>query len=200
MVVRGLKGLGQTRTSRSANGGTADTTGLEIEVTGYLTDRLKISASVSTGSAEYTEDIVFDGEVDTPKGTPMPFAPDLRYWVGIDYTIPDLLAGGDVWMRWDISGQSDSYNNRFWVDDDGSTVEADILPAWDVSNATIGWQSESWQVNVRVNNVFDKKYFQSFSSGNNYIAEDWYPGETRFQNFRTYNRPREIRLQIRKDF
>ncbi len=182
------------------NGGTAETTGLEIEVTGYLTDQFKISASVSTGSAEYTEDIVFDGEVDTPKGTPMPFAPDLRYWVGIDYTIPDLLAGGDVWLRWDISGQSESYNNRAWVGDDGLPVQADALPAWDVSNATIGWQGESWQVNVRVNNVFDKKYFQSFSSGNNYVAEDWYPGETRFQNFRTYNRPREISLQIRKDF
>ncbi len=182
------------------NGGTAETTGLELEVTGCVTDQLKISASVSTGSAEYTQDIVFDGEVDTPKGTAMPFAPELRYWVGIDYTIPDLLAGGDVWLRWDISGQSDSNNDRAWVGDDGLPVQADALPAWNVSNATVGWQADSWQVNVRVNNVFDKKYFQSFSSGNNYIVEDWYPGETRFQNFRTYNRPREISLQIRKDF
>ncbi len=185
----------------TVNGGTAESTGLEIEVTGYVTDQLKITASASTGSAEYTQDIVFNGNISTPKGTEMPFAPDLRYWVGIDYTIPDLIAGGDVWLRWDISGQSDSTSERAGFDDDeGTLTPADGLPSWNVSNATVGWQGDSWQVNVRVNNVFDKKYFQSFSNGSNYIAEDWYPGETRFQNFRTYNRPREISLQIRKDF
>ena len=131
----------------------------------------------------------------------MPYAPDLRYWIGIDYTMQDVLFGGDVWLRWDISGQSESKNNRAWVDGDtGDTVQADSLPAWDVSNATVGWQSESWQVNLRVNNVFDKKYIQYFSSGNNWVTEDWFPAETRFKNFTNYNRPREVSLQIRKDF
>ncbi len=185
------------------NGGKGESKGLELEATAYIGDNLKIIASLSTGSAEYTEDIVFQGEIDTVAGTEMPFAPKTKYWVGIDYTIPDAMFGGDVWFRWDVSGQDKSKNGRSWTDydDDGvpTFIESDELPGWNVSNATIGWQGESLQVNLRVNNVLDQKYMQSFSSGSNYAA-DFFPGTVGFRDFRTYNRPREIRLQMRKDF
>ena len=41
----------------TVNGGTAETTGLEVDITGHLTENLRINANFSTGSAEYTEDI-----------------------------------------------------------------------------------------------------------------------------------------------
>ena len=55
-------------------------------------------------------------------------------------------------------------------------------------------------MNLRINNVWDKKYLQSFSNGDNWIVDDWFPDETRFRDFGVYNRPREVSLQVRKDF
>ena len=168
----------------------------------YLTDQLRFSANISAGSAEYTDAILeADGSVNTPEGTDMPYAPDYKYWFGIDYTIPDALWGGDIWMRYDQSGSADSRNGRAWIDGDtGAVVQADLLPSWNIGNAIIGWQSESWQLNLRINNVWDKKYLQSFSNGDNWIVDDWFPDDTRFRDFGVYNRPREVSLQIRKDF
>jgi outer membrane receptor protein involved in Fe transport len=184
------------------NGGKAESKGIELYASVYLTDQLRFSANISAGSAEYTDAILeADGSVNTPEGTDMPYAPDYKYWFGIDYTIPDALWGGDIWMRYDQSGSADSRNGRAWIDGDtGDVVQADLLPSWNIGNAIIGWQSESWQVNLRINNVWDKKYLQSFSNGDNWIVDEWFPDETRFRDFGVYNRPREVSLQIRKDF
>lgn len=185
------------------NAGTAESVGIEIYAEASLTENLHVSASISSSSAEYTEDIVrSDGSIDTPAGTDMPYAPDLKYWFSIDYTMPGVLFGGDVWMRFDVSYQADSFNERAWLSTDcgGTICYGDVLPSWSTSNFVIGWQGETVQVNLRVNNVFDEKYMQSFSDGWNDDIDLWWPGETRFHNLRTYNRPQEITLQIRKDF
>ncbi len=185
------------------NAGTAESVGIEIYAEASLTENLHVSASISSSSAEYTEDIVrSDGSIDTPAGTDMPYAPDLKYWISIDYTMPGVLFGGDVWMRFDVSYQADSFNERAWLSTDcgGTICYGDVLPSWSTSNFVIGWQGETVQVNLRVNNVFDEKYMQSFSDGWNDDIDLWWPGETRFHNLRTYNRPQEITLQIRKDF
>ena len=55
-------------------------------------------------------------------------------------------------------------------------------------------------MNLRINNVWDKKYLQSLYTSDNWIVDDWFPDETRFRDFSVYNRPREVSLQIRKDF
>ncbi len=185
------------------NAGEAESKGIEVYLTAAFTDNLSFSASVSSNSAEYTEDILdTDGEIDTPAGTDMPFAPSLKYWLALDYTLPGSLFGGDVWTRIDVTYQGDSFNERAWASTDcgGTICYGDVLPSWSTSNALIGWQGETVQVNLRINNIFDEKYMQSFSDGWNDDIDTWWPGETRFHDFRTYNRPREITLQFRLEF
>ena len=57
----------------------------------------------------------------------MPYAPDLKYWVGIDYTIPDAMFGGDILMRFDYSYTADTFDSRTWMDyyDDDNDVDFD---------------------------------------------------------------------------
>jgi iron complex outermembrane receptor protein len=193
------------------NGGTAESKGIEVFLKAAVTDNLNLTASINANSAEYTEDILNeDGTIDTPAGSDMPYAPDLKYWVGIDYTIPDVMFGGDILMRFDYSYTADTFDDRTWLDywDDDNDVDfdppvvvtGDLLPAWSTSNVTIGWQGESLQISLQVKNVFDEKYLQSFSDGWADDIDEWYPGETRFRGSSVYNRPQEITLRIRKDF
>jgi outer membrane receptor for monomeric catechols len=69
------------------NGGKAESKGIELYASVYLTDQLRFSANISAGSAEYTDAILeADGSVNTPEGTDMPYAPDYKYWFGISIT------------------------------------------------------------------------------------------------------------------
>jgi len=184
------------------NAGKAESKGIEVSLKAAITDNLEFTANVNSGNAEYTEDILnTEGEVDTPAGTDMPFAPDLKYWVGIDYTLPRAVFGGDMTLRLSHSYSAESVDGRSWLDGDGVTIhQADTLPSWGSTNATVAWYGESWAVNLQVKNLFDKKYLQSFSDGWADDIDSWYPGETRFRETAVYNRPQEITLQIRKEF
>jgi outer membrane receptor protein involved in Fe transport len=93
-----------------------------------------------------------------------------------------------------------------WDDDNDVAFDppvleyADYLPSWGSTNATVTWYGESWIFNLQVKNLLDKKYLQSFSDGWADDIDLWYPGEDRFRETAVYNRPREITLQIRKEF
>jgi len=193
------------------NAGKAESKGIEVSLKAAITDNLEFSANVNSGKAEYTEDILdTEGEISTPAGTDMPFAPDLKYWVGVDYTLPRAVFGGDMTFRLSHTYTAGSWDGRSWLDgwDDDNDVEfdppvvryADYLPSWGSTNATVAWYSESWAVRLQVKNLFDEKYLQSFSDGWADDIDSWYPGETRFRETAVYNRPQEITLQIRKDF
>jgi len=184
------------------NGGEAESKGIEVYLRAAVTDNLGFTASVNSGKAEYTEDIrSADGDVDTPAGTHMPFAPDLKYWVGLDYTIPSAVFGGDMTLRLNHSYTADTLNRRSWLDDDGVTIHnAHTLASWGTTNAMIAWYGESTMVNLQVKNIFDKKYEQSYSDWDADEVDTWWPGETRFREKVSYNRPLEVSLQFRKDF
>jgi outer membrane receptor protein involved in Fe transport len=184
------------------NGGTAESKGIEVYLKAAVTDNLEFTASVNAGKAEYTEDIrSADGEVDTPAGTTMPFAPDLKYWVGLDYTIPRTVFGGDLTLRLNHSYSAETLDGRSWLDDDGVTINnADTLPSWGTTNAMIAWYGETTMVNLGVRNLFDKKYLQAYGDGWADDVDAWWPGETRFRETAVYNRPLEVTLQFRKNF
>ena len=171
-------------------------TGLELNFTAQFTDNFRLMGSLTSMRGDFTEDIVYDpdGELDTPAGTSMPFSPDFKYWLGLDYTIPRPVFNGDVWFRYDISGQDAVFNSR------GSAQEGvEDIPAYNVSNLQVGWSSGNGLViSLRAKNAFDQRYYQSFTNGNNYIGE-WFD-DPRWQDMRTLNRPREISLGIRKAF
>jgi iron complex outermembrane receptor protein len=176
------------------NTGAAEQTGIELNITAQLTDNFRLTTSITSMQGEFTEDLVLDGVVETPAGTEMPFSPDLKYWIGLDYTVPDAMLNGDLWFRYDISGQDAVYNSR------GSARDGvEDIPAYNVSNFQIGWVNQTGlEISLRAKNVFDQRYFQSFSNGNNYIGLAF--DDPRWRDMPTYNRPREISLGIRKAF
>jgi outer membrane receptor protein involved in Fe transport len=115
--------------------------------------------------------------------------------------LPNAVLGGDMALRLNHSYSAQTFDGRSWLDDDGVTINnANILPSWGTTNAMIAWYGESLMVNLQVKNVFDKKYYQSFGDGWADDVDTWWPGETRFRETAVYNRPREITLQIRKEF
>ncbi len=193
------------------NGGQAEQTGVELSVVAAVTDRFKITTNLYGGDGEYTEDILswdisnddpntpeIEREVflDTPAGTPKPFAPDFKYTVGLEYMIPDAWAGGDLSFYYYINGQADSHNDRESAQN--GTVD---LPSWSTSNMTARWESgEGLELSLRVRNLFDERYVQSYSNDTDWQVEAYWPGETRFRERYTYNRPREISLQARYNF
>jgi len=190
------------------NGGKAETQGLELSITVHATDNFKIMGSFFAADGEYTEDIywldpqagtdplIVDEVLDTPAGTPMPFSPDYKYWIGLDWTIPQAMFGGDLWFRYDFSGQSDSYGDR------GLAEEGIVdIPAWNVSNLSVGWlNDDGWEARLYANNVWDQQYVQWFNRGDNGTMDDWFPSDDRYHNMRNYNRPREIGVRLTKKF
>ena len=191
------------------NGGTAVTEGIEVTFDFAATENFSIRGAFSFVDAEYTEDIFEydpvdgypnppdrDEVIDTPKGTSMPFSPDERYWVALDYNIPTAVFGGDLWLRYDIYGQSDSYKDRGAAE--AKTVS---FPSWNVSNMAIGWSGGSgWDVTIRAKNVWNDRYIQALSDSDNDNMDFYWPADPRYRDMTTYNRPREISVGITKRF
>ncbi len=186
------------------NGGAAEQTGAEVYITAVPTDNLRLTGNFAWGDGEYTEDIYSwdistdprTRVIDTPAGTEKPFSPEFAYSVGAEYTVPRDMFSGQVSLYYYINGQTDTYRNR------GSAQDGIVdLPAWDVHNMTVRWANDDgMSVSLRVRNIFNERYRQALYTGNNWQIDSYWPNETRWRDEVTFNRPREISLQLRYDF
>jgi outer membrane receptor protein involved in Fe transport len=185
------------------NGNSAEQKGIEFATSWQATDRLRFDASAFFADPEFSEDTFYPrddpGDPSIKEGQTMPNSPDTKYWWAAEYTVPSAFGlNGDLWFRYDDSYQASTYNtlsNALENDPNG------LLPSSHSANLQGGLTLQSgWDVSMIVRNVWDEQNVSWLSSTTYSGPGTIYPDETRFNNFRTLQKPRTFGLQVRKKF
>lgn len=178
------------------NGGTAEQKGLELSGWYYFTDNFYIEGSVFMGDPEFTEDFTLqDGDL-IPAGTPMPISPEEKYWVALQYTIPNVgFADSELWFRYDHSYWSETWRSVSWAID--GDRENGTYPQWSSGNFQVGMTLQNdWELTLMARNVWDDRNYgwrRQYGYGEQF-------GSDLGNEFRSYERPRTISLTVRKAF
>ncbi|MGR2824761.1 TonB-dependent siderophore receptor [Acinetobacter sp. 1124_18A] len=127
--------------------GEQKTKGVELSVAGQLTDQLSVLAGYS----------YMDGKIEKSAigltGNHSALTPNNTANLWLKYQI------NDHWYA-AVGGRGES--SRFSASDNKN-----VLPGYAVVNAALGYQSERYDVNFNLNNLFDRDYFVSGHSGAN---------------------------------
>jgi len=195
-------GLGAWWIRGSVNAGDAESTGIEANATWQATDNFKVRASLFAADAEFTEDYFRpaepgeDPDLQIRKGMVMPGSPDLKAFLSFTYDVPDVL-GGDMWMYFDRSYQSETWNNTGNIRDNDTRG---LSESWTHSNLQAGLDFKNdFSITLRVNNVFDEDTHTSINDGILGYSEE-FPDSTRDKSNRNEGRPRTAWLSLRKGF
>ncbi len=181
------------------NGETGESLGAEISFEWQATDNLSFEGSMYFANSEYTADTYTAPPPEEPylvDGQEMPNSPDEKYWLAVEYTVPDILRG-DLWFRYDTS-----YQGEVWPDLDAAVSQNPewLVPSWTSSNLQVGLNLESgWDISLMARNVWDGNGITNMYTST-YIS-DWKEFEDpRFRNERTIHQPRTYSLSVRKSF
>jgi outer membrane receptor protein involved in Fe transport len=183
------------------NAADAENKGVELETTFLFTQNLSVDLTLYYADPEWTTDFKYpwQGEDDEPelrKGMTMPSSPQWKGWAALHWTIPGLFGTQEAFLHYDISFQDESYNSLTSVTENDPNG---IVPSWNYSNLQLGVRLESdWTFNLVVRNLFDQKAMSWLDTGGNY-ASDWFGADWN-RDIRSYNRPRTIGLQVRKNW
>ena len=192
-----ISGVGAWWVRGTVNASTAETTGLEVNATYQPTSRLSISGSLFVANPEFTDDYINPntGGLEIRDGQAMPGSPEEKAWLSITYDIPDVL-GGNMWVYYDISYQSETWNdsaNARDLDENG------LADSWTYSNLQVGLNlANGWDVTLHINNLFDQETYSWISTYDNDDADLF--GDPRYHNVRSIDRPRTTWLQVKKSF
>ena len=119
-------------------------------------------------------------------GNQLPNAPEHTIKLGLAYTLPSEIFGGDVTFRWDYYWQDDSYAREF-------NTKGDAIDSWDQHNAAImynstdgKWNARLWARNLQDEDNITGHYLTSDTSGyfrNYFTTEPRIYGFTMRYNF-----------------
>lgn len=127
--------------------GEQKTKGVELSLTGQLTDQLSVLAGYS----------YMDGKIEKSAigltGNHSALTPNNTVNLWLKYQL------NDHWYA-AVGGRGES--SRFSAPDNKN-----VLPGYAVVNAAVGYQSERYDVNLNLNNLFDRDYFVSGHSNAN---------------------------------
>lgn len=127
--------------------GEQKTKGVELSLTGQLTDQLSVLAGYS----------YMDGKIEKSAigltGNHSALTPNNTVNLWLKYQL------NDHWYA-AVGGRGES--SRFSAPDNKN-----VLPGYAVVNAAVGYQSEHYDVNLNLNNLFDRDYFVSGHSNAN---------------------------------
>jgi len=189
-----------------ANGGGGENTGIEVSFDWMATQNLRLSGSIYSGDPKYTEAfITLEGVQEVTKGTRMPDSAKQKYHLAADYTIPNVIRGGELWFRYDYYYASNMFS-ALWRADDANPDSPDYtgigpdVDSYSLSNFQMGWVSADggWNATVMVRNLFDDRV--NTFSGN---ADYWYGqywGTPGFGTSQNLARPRTYSLSLTKNF
>ncbi len=174
------------------NGGGGENKGVDIDAQWQVTDSLYVSATASFGDPKYTDPVQRLNDV-VPAGTPMVWAYKEKYSFWADYRFEDVL-GGSMWIGYYHSYEGDKWNNL------ANAINSDpdgIAPGYGVGDAHIGMDfDDGLSFHLTVRNVWDERGVNSLFND----SSGAFFGDPRFDNIRTYTRPRTVSLAIKKRF
>ena len=196
MQIAHWGGVGPWWVGGTVNAETAESSGLEFDIKYQVTENLNISGSATFSDAKFTKEYVSPAGDVYRNGMAMPNSPDRKAYLGITYEQPDV-AGGDLWVYYGFSYQSESWNRT------GNIIDNDrngISPSHDNSNLSIGLDNlgDGWNVSLYIDNVFDQASY-SFVNTNANTYTDLFGTDSQ-RNVRSLAQPRTTWLVVRKTF
>jgi outer membrane receptor protein involved in Fe transport len=136
------------------NGGKARSLGLELDVSGALTEHLSYTFGYAYTNAELREDIARPDDpsaVIAVSGAQLPGTPESAISAALEYTLP-LAAGGRWTARLNAYYQSDTTNAISRSSRFNATLDAFQL--WGLSTT---YATEHWDATLFVKNVFNEE-------------------------------------------
>jgi len=136
------------------NGGKARSAGIELDISGALTDRLSYSFGYAYTNAELTEDIA---RPDNPavitalSGAQLPGTPENTLSAALDYTMP--LSNGAQWIT-RVNGYYQSTTTNAINRSPVLNVELDSFQLWGLSTS---YSTEHWDATVFAKNLFNEE-------------------------------------------
>ncbi len=178
------------------NAADAEIRGIELTGSALLTDNLNFTYSMTWADPKWTTGFTFPSGTVLEKGMTLPTSPKRKAFLALDWTIPGAFGTNDVFLRYDISYQSQTWNTLQSIMDNNPDG---VISSWNVSNFRIGTHLKNdWSVTLVARNLFDQKAIAVLNNGANF-ASDWF-GTDFNKNKRVYNRPRTFGIQVRKSW
>lgn len=212
-IQRGITDPNDWTANGTVNMGDADISGLETSLSWRVTDQFRIDASYSWNDSELADDYWLSDVVEIEewqdwqmgaKGQSLAIAPPSKWWIGLQYDMPDLFKELDGWVRYDHSWRDAMYHD-WWNAMNAETgyggrklIEAGSEGSLQFSLGKPG----NWSLTLSIWNIWDDRNAQWISSGyDQYFGpEGLWPEVGRYVNMPNYNRPREFELTFRKNF
>jgi outer membrane receptor protein involved in Fe transport len=193
------------------NGGKAEQKGIEMSGVWQVTDNFNIQANAFFADPEFSEETVYpDPEegVYIPAGTVMPVSPEEKYWIAVDYTLPNFMdLDGKTWTRFSYSYQGEVWRSIGAISDfvDAETAEERseakrlLLPSYSTSTLQLGFTANSgWEMALIVRNLFDEDGYNYISGSNWGDSPEVGWDDPRYQYIRSLQRPRTYSLSFTK--
>jgi len=173
------------------NVGKARTIGTEFDLTYAATDDLTLSLAASYNNAELQEAFYRDSDDQAagldpraPKGTPMPFVPELQYTAVGRYQFD--MASQPAYAQLAVA-----HTGARWNDLDTTNSRRAEMAAYTIVNGSVGIEKESWSVELFGSNLTDERV-------ENLIVD---PGYDSALDSRIYtNRPRTFGIRFSQRF
>jgi len=164
----------------TVNAGDSRIRGGEFELVAMPLDGLEFTYSLGVLSAHYTS-LVPNPALNLPSvvqitlGSKLQKTPPNESLLGVDYRLAQVLPGGAILLHADWRFTADTYN-------DAQNSIYLYQPAYNIGNASIGWQPTSgkWSLRLFGSNINNKRYVVS---GDSNYGIGFHEAE--------YNRPRE---------
>jgi outer membrane receptor protein involved in Fe transport len=139
------------------NVGTAQTKGVEFELTWAATEKLLLTAAGSYNDAQLEEDFWRSAEdrdeglpPDAPNGTPMPYVPELQYSLIGRYTFDAGSLPLFAQAAW-------SWRDGSWNDLEVTNERRRYMDSYGVLNLSTGIEKDNWSLTLYANNVLDEE-------------------------------------------
>ncbi|MCR8921847.1 TonB-dependent receptor [Dasania sp. GY-MA-18] len=164
----------------AANGKSATTQGLEMEIEGYLTERLHYSGGYTYTNAKLSDDFIGKqfNNVIAESGEKLPGIPEQLINVALDYTMP-------VSERWDLILRLDGYYQSDMKNyiSENSTLHKKLKP-FTLWNTSASLQYDSWIASIYIKNITDEKavtgsFPTSYHGLDTGVFENWLGNGTR---------------------
>ena len=150
--------------TRLTNAGDVSTEGVEIDFTWAPMENLTLSGGLASIKAEIDKFNCPDPTAtncSARSGLPVPFAPELKYSIMAQYVIPrenmDIIINGSfVHTDEQVAGLPGN---------DGSQNPAELLPEYDMVNASVGFSfdDDRYRVSIVGKNLGDESYVSTYS-------------------------------------
>ncbi len=133
-----------------SNGGSAESTGVEISTHWFITPNFSVTGAYSYTKAELTEDApgLVNGE-DAQSGDRLPGTPENQAFLGANYVLP-MNDGSHVDFDWSMTAQSNVITKV------GKHDSGESLSGFSLHNVSATWFKDGWTLALYADNVLDK--------------------------------------------